>query len=102
MLDTATTRDANAKGYRGQPKNYPKQYFAEVRDLPGIAEKIPVHFQSRFLELIKETHPIEFRDILFNLLKTPAQPLLVVGNEKLLRELRGKVIRKKKRLKIAD
>ncbi|HEX2854996.1 MAG TPA: transcription elongation factor GreAB, partial [Opitutaceae bacterium] len=44
--------------------------IADVRDLPGIAEKIPVHFQSRFLELIKETHPIECRDILFNLLKT--------------------------------
>jgi transcription elongation factor GreA-like protein len=43
---------------------------ANVRDLPAIAEKIPVHFQSRFLELINETHPIESRDILFNLLKT--------------------------------
>jgi len=43
---------------------------AVVRDLPSIAEKIPVHFQSRFLELIHETHPIESRDILFNLLKT--------------------------------
>ena len=43
---------------------------AVVRDLPSIAEKVPVHFQSRFLELIHETHPIESRDILFNLLKT--------------------------------
>lgn len=42
---------------------------ANVRDLPPIAEKIPVHFQSRFLELIKDTHPIECRDIVFNLLK---------------------------------
>jgi transcription elongation factor GreA len=41
-----------------------------ARDLPAIAEKIPVHFQSRFLDLIQETHPIEARDILFNLLKT--------------------------------
>ena len=44
--------------------------IATPRELPSIAEKIPVHFQSRFLELIKETHPIECRDILFNLLKT--------------------------------
>ncbi len=44
--------------------------IANVRDLPAIAEKIPVHFQSSFLELIKETHPIEVRDILFTLLKT--------------------------------
>jgi transcription elongation factor GreA len=43
---------------------------AVVRDLPSIAEKVPVHFQSRFLELIHATHPIESRDILFNLLKT--------------------------------
>ena len=33
----------------------------------------------------------------FNLLKTPTQPLLVVGNEGLLKELRGKVRRKKKK-----
>jgi len=43
---------------------------ATVRDLPAIAEKVPVHFQSRFLELVDATHPIESRDILFNLLKT--------------------------------
>ncbi|MBX3750648.1 MAG: transcription elongation factor GreA [Opitutaceae bacterium] len=42
---------------------------ANVRDLPAIAEKIPVHFQARFLELINATHPIESRDILFTLLK---------------------------------
>jgi transcription elongation factor GreA len=39
------------------------------RDLPEIAEKIPVQFQSRFLELVKETHPIECRDLAFGLLK---------------------------------
>jgi DNA-binding transcriptional MerR regulator len=33
----------------------------------------------------------------FNLLKTPAQPLLAIGNEGLLRELRGKVKRRKPR-----
>lgn len=42
---------------------------ANVRDLPAIAEKIPVHFQSRFLELVNATHPVESRDILFTLLK---------------------------------
>jgi transcription elongation factor GreA len=42
---------------------------ANLRDLPAIAEKIPVQFQSHFLELLKETHPIECRDIVFNLLK---------------------------------
>ncbi len=42
---------------------------ANVRDLPAIAEKIPVHFQARFLELVNATHPVESRDILFTLLK---------------------------------
>jgi len=44
--------------------------IAEARDLPALAEKIPVHFQREFLELTKATHPIECRDILFNLLKS--------------------------------
>jgi transcription elongation factor GreA len=42
----------------------------EVRGLHAIAEKIPVHFQARFLDLVKETHPLEWRDIVFALLKT--------------------------------
>lgn len=43
---------------------------SNVRELPTIAEKIPVQFQSRFLDLIKDTHPVEARDIAFTLLKT--------------------------------
>ncbi|MGH9389772.1 MAG: transcription elongation factor GreAB, partial [Vicinamibacteria bacterium] len=42
----------------------------EARGLSAIAEKIPVHFQSRFLDLVKETHPLEWREIVFALLKT--------------------------------
>jgi transcription elongation factor GreA len=42
---------------------------SNVRDLPAIAEKIPAQFQRRFLELVRETHPIECRDIVFSLLK---------------------------------
>jgi transcription elongation factor GreA len=44
--------------------------IANVRDLPAIAEQIPVAFQNRFLNLIKDTHPIECRDAVFTLLKT--------------------------------
>jgi transcription elongation factor GreA len=43
---------------------------ANPRDLPGIAEKIPVQFQSRFLELVRATHPVEARDLVLTLLKT--------------------------------
>ena len=67
----ATVRDDLAK-YVGSDATFePTQagLIANVRDLPAIAEKIPVHFQSRFLDLINETHPIESRDILFTLLK---------------------------------
>ena len=40
---------------------------------------------------------------LFNLLTTPAQPMLVVGNEGLLKELSGRVRgRRRKKLKIGD
>ncbi|HEY9248217.1 MAG TPA: GreA/GreB family elongation factor [Rariglobus sp.] len=46
------------------------ELVANVRDLVAIAEKIPVQFQGRFLDLIKDTHPIEYRDAAFTLLKT--------------------------------
>jgi transcription elongation factor GreA len=42
---------------------------ANVRDLPAIVEKLPVNFQSTFLTLVKEAHPLEHRDIVINLLK---------------------------------
>ena len=42
---------------------------ANTRELSSIAEKIPVLFQNTFLELVKQTHPAEFLDLTFNLLK---------------------------------
>ncbi len=68
----AAVRDDLAKVLGTENNFEPSQatIIANVRDLPAIAERIPVQFQSRFLELIQETHPIEARDILFNLLKT--------------------------------
>ncbi len=67
----AAVRDDLARAVGQEPAFTPTQaeIIANVRDLPGIAEKIPVQFQSRFLELIQETHPIEARDVLFSLLK---------------------------------
>lgn len=43
---------------------------ANSRDLSAVAEKIPVQFQRRFLELVKETHPIDYRESLLSLLKS--------------------------------
>jgi len=74
-----------------------KQFGTRLFDATGGGAKIQLLTDGQ------EVYARTDAGALFNLLKTPAQPLLVVGNEKLLRELRGKVIRKKKkRLKIAD
>ncbi|HWA86768.1 MAG TPA: GreA/GreB family elongation factor, partial [Opitutus sp.] len=69
----AAVRDELAAQLGVDPATFEPQQsglVASVRDLPDIAEKIPVQFQPRFLELVHATHPIESRDILFNLLKT--------------------------------
>ena len=67
----AAVRDDLAKLLGSTEEQEPTQasLIAEVRDLAGIAENIPVHFQRRYLDLINTTHPIESRDIIFNLLK---------------------------------
>jgi transcription elongation factor GreA len=68
----AAVRDRIAKAAGIDPATFePSQasLVANLRDLTVIAEKIPVQFQSRFLELIKDTHPIESRDAVFTLLK---------------------------------
>jgi transcription elongation factor GreA len=67
----AAVRDDLARAVGAEVNFDPTQasIVANVRDLPAIAEKIPVQFQSRFLGLIQETHPIEARDVLFALLK---------------------------------
>ncbi len=67
----AAIRDDLAKLVGSETAYEPSQasLIANQRDLPEIAEKVPVHFQSRFLELILATHPIETRDIVFSLLK---------------------------------
>jgi transcription elongation factor GreA len=68
----AAVRDDLARAVGQEPAFEPSQatIIANVRDLPAMSEKIPVQFQSRFLDLIQETHPIEARDVLFSLLKT--------------------------------
>lgn len=63
--DLAALLSVDSSGFEPQQS----ALIANVRDLPAIAEKIPVHFQGRFLELVHATHPIESRDILFSLLK---------------------------------
>ena len=57
---------------------------ANVRDLPAIAEKIPVHFQARFLELVNATHPVESRDILFTLLKAVSYTHLTLPTKRIV------------------
>ena len=69
----AAVRDDLAKVLGKDPATFePSQavLIQNTRELPAIAEKIPVQFQSRFLDLVRETHPVEARDIAFTLLKT--------------------------------
>ena len=68
----AFVRDELAKilGHEVSANPTQSDLIKEVRGLTAIAEKIPVHFQSRFLDLVKETHPLEWREIVFALLKT--------------------------------
>jgi len=68
----AAVRDDLAKAIGVETVFEPTQasLVANVRELPEIAEKIPVQFQGRFLDLVKATHPVETREIAFTLLKT--------------------------------
>ena len=68
----AAVRDDLAKLLGDATTYEPSQasLIGNVRNLPAIAEKVPVHFQRRFLELVKETYPIEYRDLGFTLLKS--------------------------------
>lgn len=69
----AFVRDELARilGHESTAFNPPQsELIREIRGLSAIAEKIPVHFQSRFLDLVKETHPLEWREVVFALLKT--------------------------------
>ncbi len=69
----ALVRDELARilGHDSARLNPPQsELIKEVRGLTAIAEKIPVHFQGRFLDLVKETHPLEWREVVFALLKT--------------------------------
>ena len=68
----AFVRDELAKilGHGGGLNPPQAELIREIRGLNAIAEKIPVHFQSRFLDLVKETHPLEWREVVFALLKT--------------------------------
>ena len=69
-----------------------KQFGTRLFDATGGGG--PVQLLTDGQEIYARTERGDF----FNLLKTPTQPLLVVGNEGLLKELRGKVRKRKKRL----
>jgi transcription elongation factor GreA len=46
------------------------ELVSDTRRLADMADKIPVHFQTRFLELVKDAHPLDWKDLGFLLLKT--------------------------------
>jgi DNA-binding transcriptional MerR regulator len=85
-----------------------------VPQLHAVVEALRDHFGARLFEatggggtiqlltdgreIYARTHDGEF----YNLLKAPTQPMLVVGDEGLLRELGGKVRKKKAKTRPAD
>ena len=75
-----------------------ERFGARLFDATGGSGRVRLLTDGR--DVYARTERGEF----FNLLKTPAQPLLVVGNEGLLKELGGKMRarRRKKRTSIAD
>jgi len=77
-----------------------KQFGTRLFDATGGGG--PVQLLTDGQEIYARTERGDF----FSLLKTPAQPLLVVGNEGLLKELRGKMRgrtrMRKKRMQVAD
>ena len=70
-----------------------EQFGARLFDATGGGGSVRLLTDGR--EIYARTPAGEF----FNLLKAPSQPLLVIGNEGLLKELSGKVRGRKKRAK---
>jgi DNA-binding transcriptional MerR regulator len=83
-----------------------------VRELHQILQALKQQFGARLfdatggggsVQLLTDGREIYARTssgALFNLLRTPAQPLLVLGNEGLLKELSGKVRRTRRRKRV--
>jgi DNA-binding transcriptional MerR regulator len=71
--------------------NLKQRFGARLFDATGGGQAVQLLTDGR--EIYARTSRGEF----YNLLRAPTQPLLVVGNEELLRELVGKVRTKKKK-----
>ena len=79
-----------------------------VQELHALLRILADQFGTRLFEATGGGGPVQLltdgRDVFartaggdfFNLLKTPTQALLAIGDEGLLKELRGKVVRKRK------
>lgn len=47
----------------------PEELVADTHSLVDIAEKLPTAHQHRFLELVQSAHPLEWKELVLNLLK---------------------------------
>jgi DNA-binding transcriptional MerR regulator len=92
-----------------------RRHGFSVRQLHSIIDCLKDRFGARLFEATGGGGPVQLltdgreiyartaRGEFYNLLKEPAQPLLVIGNEGLLKELSGKVRRRRrKKREIAD
>jgi DNA-binding transcriptional MerR regulator len=81
-----------------------------IHQLHAVVDALKDHFSTRLFEATGGGGPVQLltdgRDIyvrttrgaFYNLLNEPSQPMLVIGNEGLLKELGGKVRGKRKRI----
>ena len=82
-----------------------------IHDLQAIIDALKSEFNTRLFDATggggavqlltdgREIYARTARGEFYNLLKSPTQPLLVIGDEGLLKELRGKVREKKEKRK---
>ena len=63
--DLAAVAGEDASGYTPTPE----ELVADTHSLVDIAEKLPTSQQHRFLELVQQAHPLEWKELVLNLLK---------------------------------
>jgi DNA-binding transcriptional MerR regulator len=102
LFELLVLADLRGRGFTVQQLHEILQALADqfkVRLFDATGGGGPVQLLTDGQEIYARTDRGQF----FNLLKTPGQPLLAIGDEGLLKELKGKVRRKKKsKLRISD
>ena len=100
LFELLVLADLRSRGFSVQQlhallETLDEQFQVSLFDATGGSGRVQLFTDGR--EIYARTDRGQF----FNLLKTPAQPLLAIGDEGLLKELGGKVRKRKKKKKIS-